>query len=810
MSESFADVLSELGFSEGFISINHQARKADGTKDHFNSAVVEVSDAPRQVAEVEGTSDVWFGINPVAGPERTLEGRGKASDVTRLLVLPIDLDVKPEGVESLDVAEAIISDLSEMLNCPPVAVTSSGHGLQPLWALEDGEIGEEFTHGHARALLRRWGRLVASVAERRGGNVDSIFDLPRVLRVPGTTNRKYADAVPVTTEFRGGRPLEVSEVLDVLASYGVPEYDGDSRDLGEAVTAPAEWKFAPETWPYVRKMLSDQLHDTPKSRHTWLIKCFVRLACAWRTSRISEEHFKLGQESIVKRMKQLCAEANPKRNLEPGEVSGAWQWAINKVSAMNDEAVFEEVGGVGSKQPATVEPAALPKQVAPEGLAELVAGNPDRFFDRERGPLVHDIAAAVLEMGPLRWGADEVFWTWDTRGVWVEAQNEVRNRCVRLLGNRYRNAIAENVKTVVTASVATLDCGPVTGFINFTNGMLDWRTGELFPHEMHYESTVQLPVAYDPDAQCPHFEGFLSEVLTEDYVRVAWQMLSYLVYSGNPLQVAFMFLGTGGNGKGTLLRVISAMLGKENCSAESLHALNTNRFAALSLFGKIANLAGDIDAKYQEETANFKKLTGEDLYAAERKFGARFMFTSWAVPVFSANKIPPSADTSRGYLRRWVILNFNRTITKPTLGLSDRLLDELPGIAAKAVAGLRPLLESEKFDITGEALEGQEEFAANIDQVREWLSECCIPAPGYKNVQNRQKTYAAYQQWALRDGRKSVTGKEFYARMDAAGYPTVKRNSGGRYIDGVKVIDGAIQEAAGQFSEIVDHMDMGE
>src|ERR671924_1147498 len=93
------------------------------------------------------------------------------------------------------------------------------------------------------------------------------------------------------------------------------------------------------------------------------------------------------------------------------------------------------------------------------------------------------------------------------------------------------------------------------------------------------------------------------------------------------------------------------------------------------------------DGKYLESTARFKAITGEDLVSAEHKYGDRFDFTPWAVPVFSANKIPGSADVTTGYLARWVVVDFPYDFTgKEQRGLSDRLTTkaELSGIAAKA------------------------------------------------------------------------------------------------------------------------------
>jgi putative DNA primase/helicase len=414
----------------------------------------------------------------------------------------------------------------------------------------------------------------------------------------------------------------------------------------------------------------------------------------------------------------------------------------------------------------------------------------DYFVDRERGIDMELLAQDVIGMGHLALGPNNDFWVYKA-GVWKPDRKELNRRVVRLLGPRYRNSHANNVDTFVKSEAPEITCDPVPEYINFVNGMLDWRTQELRPHAPHYGSTVQLPLEWDENTECPQFDDFLKSILSDDYIELAWQMIGYLMYSGNPKQKAFMFLGSGANGKGTLLRVIEALLGKENCSAESLDDLNQNRFAAYSLFAKIANIAGDIDATYQTSTAAFKKLTGEDLYYGEQKYGDRFGFKSWAVPVFSANKIPGSSDTSVGYLRRWIVLRFDRTFTESERidGLSDRLITELPGIAKKAVAALKSVID-DNFKMDGEVEQGQEEFAQAIDQVRQWLDECTIYDPEARV--KRGDAYASYRMWANSYGHRVLSANEFYTRVTGAakhGHKIEKKIQGVRMFVGFRIAD---------------------
>ena len=73
--------------------------------------------------------------------------------MTRLVALPVDLDVKPGGCDGLAVAHAIIDDLSELIGTRPVAVIYSGKGLQPL----------TIAYGHRGGVID-----VATVSRRLG------------------------------------------------------------------------------------------------------------------------------------------------------------------------------------------------------------------------------------------------------------------------------------------------------------------------------------------------------------------------------------------------------------------------------------------------------------------------------------------------------------------------------------------------------------------------------------------------------------------------------------------------------------------
>jgi putative DNA primase/helicase len=433
---------------------------------------------------------------------------------------------------------------------------------------------------------------------------------------------------------------------------------------------------------------------------------------------------------------------------------------VDTRSGGSNTAWFDEID-------APTSPTATPTQRAKPTRGDH---DPDDFFDKT-GIKAIELGMAVMDRAPIRWGQNQRWWSYDECGVWVEDRDAIVNRCIDILGNRYRQAHSSNTEVVAKRFAEHLDIdNPDSRFINFRNGMLDWKTQTMHPHSPDHRSTVQIPHEFQPDATCPRFEAFLESVMSPDYQQIVWEAIGYLLYLGNPLQIAFLLHGSGGNGKGTLIKVLTAMLGKENLAHQSLDALNGDKFAAANLFGKIANIAGDIDATFQESTARFKMLTGEDRFSGEYKYGDSFGFNNFAVPLFSANKIPGSADVSKGYLRRWVNIEFDRVFTgEPIAGLGESLAaTEIPGVIAKGLKHLPGLIAQGHFTIQGEAEKGRENFAHSIDQVRQWTEDETMPVDN--GPIRETELYGFYRAWAERNGTGKLKASDFYSRLEGAGF----------------------------------------
>jgi hypothetical protein len=316
----------------------------------FHTTVLEPPDAAAVAATIPTTANAYFGVNPTSGPVRSNTGRGTEADVTRLAALWADLDVKPGACPSLDVAHAIIGDLSGILGTRPSATVDSGHGLHAYWEITDGHVAGGDV-GPVRALLKRWGRLVAVVAEKRDAGADNVFDLARMLRIPGTLNNKSrangANPLPVAGHADIGGPLTTGEVDERLTEVGVLEQPGDREANREEVSPPSEWSWADQTCGYVATMIATWVTDGPKpggGRNPWFFSQHIRLACAHRLGCITEADHHTAQDSLARRLGETVRTTEPRREPKKFEIADMRKHGAVRAAAKTDDEARAELG----------------------------------------------------------------------------------------------------------------------------------------------------------------------------------------------------------------------------------------------------------------------------------------------------------------------------------------------------------------------------------------------------------------------------------------------------------------------------------
>lgn len=436
--------------------------------------------------------------------------------------------------------------------------------------------------------------------------------------------------------------------------------------------------------------------------------------------------------------------------------------------------------------------------------------SPDMFFDKRDGFLALQLAKAVLATGPIATDHGGVLYSYAS-GVWNDdGERVIRGRVTELLQDRYRMVHAATVTDMLRGRPPAFDDNWDTRYLNLPNGLLDWHTGQLHPHDPAVPSITRIPIEWDPTATCPEIDKWITEVFPTDAREFVEEVIGYCLLNDNPLHKAILLFGRGRNGKGSFLRLLKTLVGDRNTSAVTPQSLDDNRFRAAELRGKLANLVGDVDPRIFKATETFKQVTGGDLVTAERKYGQPFRFYCRALLVAAFNALPRSSDTSEGFFSRWLVVPFTGYfppgVADPSREDKMHSPAELRGLLVLAARGLTRLMERRGFDLPPSVEAETAGFRRVADPVRAFLDDY-IPALSVEWTP-RSEVYRDYHQWAITNGYSTMSAAGFYERVEASAHdlpdhvttPRVRQGTRG-YLFTARVQPPCTHETAGHTAQ---------
>lgn len=275
--------------------------------------------------------------------------------------------------------------------------------------------------------------------------------------------------------------------------------------------------------------------------------------------------------------------------------------------------------------------------------------------------------------------------------------------------------------------------------INMKNGLFNWKTMELSPHTPNYKSIIQIPVEYDPSADCPNIKRSFSAVFEETDLIKFREFIAYCLYNGYPIQKAFILYSPGDTGKSFVMNIVRQFLGVEHCTDVSIHKLTTNRFAGFNLVGKLLNSCGDLDNKALSSLDEFKKATsGLDPINCEEKGKTSFEYVNTAKFLFGANRLNKTNDASVGFFRRIEIIHTKKKLIKKGLPTIDEVTtpNELSGLFNWVIGYLEPLLERKHFKYESQLDEIKHTYIAASDPISSFISSRLVEKPGMRVVKD--------------------------------------------------------------------------
>lgn len=349
-----------------------------------------------------------------------------------------------------------------------------------------------------------------------------------------------------------------------------------------------------------------------------------------------------------------------------------------------------------------------------------------------------EIARAVLAdleaVAPVRRHGGQL-WQW--RGShWEVLENET---VMARISNDYghlpagkRNSDHKGIfSTLMNITVQGIKSREIKG-VNFANGFLDENL-VLLPHSEEFGMTYTLPFRYLPkqSGNSPHFFQFLQDCwgADDDYetkLLALQEALCVTLFGMGPqFQRAILLKGVAKSGKSQLLKIAQALVPDD---ARSFVSPNdwADRFLPTQMHNKLINVCGELSEKKKIDGMRFKDVIDGAEMSGQFKGQQIFKFRPWCTHWFASNHSPKTEDTSDGFNRRWLVLEFNKPVPpeKRRIDIGDIIVgEEREAIVAWAVEALERLMERNDYTLPKSHVQVIREMAQENNSVRFFLEE---------------------------------------------------------------------------------------
>jgi P4 family phage/plasmid primase-like protien len=302
--------------------------------------------------------------------------------------------------------------------------------------------------------------------------------------------------------------------------------------------------------------------------------------------------------------------------------------------------------------------------------------------------------------------------------------------------------------------------------VPFSNGILnlkkltDGQSGYLIASTPRYFCLNVLPYQFDVHAMPPlEWLKFMKDLWPndDDSISCLQEWLGLLLVPDIRFGKILLIVGPRRSGKGTILRIIRALIGETNVAAPTLGSLSTN-FGLWPLIGKLAALIGDARLSGQTDTSTIVErllqISGEDGVTVDRKNQSAVTLTLPTRFVLATNELLRLPDASGALSGRQIVLQTkNSFYGQEDADLTDRLLKELPGILAWAICGWQRLMQTRRFTLPESSQELVRELEDVMSPVSAFVRECCDIGPFEIDT---DELFNAWQKWCDSEHRVSA------------------------------------------------------
>lgn len=740
-----------------------------------------------EAVRLSDTLTVYYNVNLMGAP---LPGkqRGTEDDVVCVVAAKADCDIKPGDPTKPQSAEEV-RDFLASLPLQPSIIVSSGRGLHPYWPFhEPYTIESPAERRELAAVLKGWERFVHQRAAERGWRFDSVADLPRVLRLPGTLNHKYDPPLPVELKRNRDDRFSLSDFEDYIPDGFVGEPMDAPAEGGLGLTDRQVNAIVTILAPHTR---DGNRHHISHAAAAWLANNEFGEAAALKV--VGKLSAAAGDSDTDAKLKN-CRDTYAKLRAGTRPLGASW--------------IRQELGGdVLSQLDKVIRPvltAHAEQQEVAAVIETIVHPSPDRFNQTDLGNaerLAHDHRNDLrychqwskwLHWDGARFAVDDVgrvieLAKQSVRSIYHEAANTEDDQARTALVKHARSsekwqriqAMIQKAQSEPGIPVRPDDLDRDPWLLACKNGTIDLRTGKLLESNRAHLITKVAPVAYDPAADCPVFLEFLDQIMNGDAELIDFlqRAIGYSLTGTTVERVVFILWGTGKNGKSTLLELLRTIFG-DYAMRTPTETLMVRRGSEIP--NDIARLKGVrfVSASESEEgqrlaEARIKDITGGDMISARFMRGEFFDFLPSFKLWLATNHKPVIRGTDNAIWDRIKLIPFRVRIpdSKQDKHLREKLAAEAPGILAWAVQGCLAWQRDGLGDPV-KVREATKGYRAEMDVLGSFIEECCVVAEHCRAT--AAQLYAAYSRWCEDAGERSITKTAMGKQLTERGFDSAQ------------------------------------
>lgn len=347
----------------------------------------------------------------------------------------------------------------------------------------------------------------------------------------------------------------------------------------------------------------------------------------------------------------------------------------------------------------------------------------------------------------------------------------------RLLTDRTIRAVERLARSDPRLATRAAEWNSDGMLLNTPAGVIDLRTGEVFPNDPRLQMTRITGAA--PGNGCDRWRAFIQRITGGDADMMGYlqRIAGYCLTGRTDEQAFFLLHGSGANGKTVFLEVLAAILGSyaQTAPLDTFMAARADRQQndLAGLDGARMVIATETEVGRPWAEARIKAVTGGDRIAVRRLYGEFFETVPAYKLLIAGNHRPRLTGGGTSMARRLHLAPFDTVIPEGERDgrLRDKLLDERSGILSWMIEGCRTW-QDQGLAPPRKVREAVASYFDAEDFVADWIAEDCEVGPGHK-----ARVADLYASWRLKAESLGIgpgNARDLGERLRSLGYESFR------------------------------------